>query len=222
MAIFPDLFESDKSEPIEDGFIQFGPGKGLVKQTFKAKDSNQIEVTKIVTIDKSRGKIILIQPADKSLYLSGIREHGVIGYLYLFAHASPGQIQGMSSADAVANVIKKSGIWAGEPIIIDACRAGQVPDGIASKLASNLHTYVIAPSTITWNYPLGGSAVGQGAFEELPGKWASLRIPNIFRPGSWGIWGPDGKPVASARSSPRDRGLPLPAAQAQEFLQPRR
>lgn len=189
MSTISSLFSSEPSEPLENGFIQYGPGKGLIKQTFRGRDAHFNTVTKVATIDKSRNKIILIQPAEESLYLSGLRERGVGGYLYLFAHASLASIQGMDNATEIGKVITNSGIWKGEPIIIDACRAGAVPDGIASKLASTLRTYVVAPSTITWNYPLGGSSVGQGAYEELQGPWGRLAIPNIFVPGFWGIWG---------------------------------
>lgn len=92
--------------------------------------------------------------------------------------------------------------------MIDACNAGGTPQGIASSLALSLRTYVTAPTTITWNYPFGGPAVGQGAFEKPPGILANLPFPDLTKPGHWRTWGPDGVPVSTTRTSPRDNGIP--------------
>lgn len=202
------MFEKDQDEPICDGVILYGPGKGLKKIVFEGLDDKKKMVKKIATIDDLKKKIILIQPSEKSLYLSGLREKGVPEYLYIFAHAGPDRIQGVTKGMSLADLIRKSGIWKGEPVLVDACNAGAMPNGIASSLALSLRTYVTAPTTVTWNYPLGGSAVGQGAFEKLPGKWAALSFPNLKKPGHWRTWGPDGEPIATTRTSPRDTGNP--------------
>ncbi|WP_210599590.1 hypothetical protein, partial [Staphylococcus aureus] len=118
-------------------------------------DNSQQLVEKIATVDAVRKKIILIQPGEKSLYVSGLREPGVPGYLYLFAHANAYSLQGVTKVFELADVIRRSGIWSRQPVLIDACNAGASPDGIASSLARELHTHVTAPSTLTWNHPLG-------------------------------------------------------------------
>ncbi|AVS61192.1 hypothetical protein C8241_05245 [Paracidovorax avenae] len=38
---------------------------------------------------------------------------------------------------------------------------------------------------------------------------AGLPFPDLFRPGRWRTWGPDGKPIAITRTSPRDGGEPV-------------
>lgn len=210
---------SEPAEPVVNGRIQYGPGKGLIKQVFESLDASQKTVKKIATIDPARKKIILIQPGEKVLYRSGLRETGVSGYLYLFAHATSKSIQGMIHGIEVADAIRRSGLWHGEPVLIDACNAGASSDGIAGELAKVLRTYVTAPTTTTWNYPLGGSAVGQGAFEKLPGILSTLPIPDLLRPGRWRTWGPDGEPIATTPTSPRDTGdlLKRPLKQGQEM-----
>lgn len=206
-------------EPIEDGFIQHGRGAGKRKLVFTSVDKAGQRVRRIATIDGLCRKIILIQPYEKSLYESGIREKGVPGYLYLFAHASARSIQGISIAEIgeLASLIARSHIWNKEPVLIDACNAGAETDGIASRLAAALSTYVTAPTRLTWNYPRGGSAIGQGSYDKLPGPLADLPIPNLLRPGTWRTWGPDGTLTAETGTSPRDTGRVLPAAAAKEF-----
>ena len=203
------LFKEAPIEPVTNGTILYGPGKGLKKMTFQGLDVTKKMVTKIATIDRLKKKIILIQPSETSLYKSGLKERGVSGYLYIFAHAAPDKIQGITEGAIVAKLIRDSGIWNGEPVLVDACNAGGMPNGIASSLALSLQTYVTAPTSVTWNYPLGGSAVGQGAFEKLPGKLANLPFPDLTKPGQWRTWGPDGIPISTTRSSPRDRGNPV-------------
>ena len=198
-----------KIEPLSNGIVLYGPGKGLKKITFQALNSAGKRITKIATIDTLKKKIILIQPSEEQLYLSGIREKGVSGYIYLYAHATSNSIQGMPFGTDIADVIQRSGVWNGEPILIDACNAGSLPRGIASSLASSLRTYVTAPTTTTWNFPLGGRAVDQGAFEKLPGKLAALPFPDLTKPGQWRTWGPDGALISTSRTSPRDQ-LELP------------
>lgn len=70
----------------------------MIKQVFEGLDASQKRVRKIATIDPIRKKIILIQPGDKVLYQSGLREKGVAGYVYVFAHATAKSIQGMIHA----------------------------------------------------------------------------------------------------------------------------
>ncbi|GKS93643.1 hypothetical protein [Acidovorax sp. SUPP2825] len=214
-------FREGPAEPIENGRIQYGPGKGLPKLVFKGFDNSQKLVEKIATIDPVRKKIILMQPREKALYASGLREQGVNGYLYLFAHASAISLQGVTNIGEIVRVINLSGLWHREPILIDACNAGASPDGIASNLAGALGTYVTAPTTTTWNQPLGGAAIGQGAFEKLPGALERLAIPNFLRPGQWRTWGPDGQPIATTRTSPRDGGELVKGPLAQELLRKR-
>ncbi|GKT22397.1 hypothetical protein [Acidovorax sp. SUPP3334] len=213
-------FREGPAEPIEDGRIQYGPGKGLPKRVFKGLNNSQKLVEKIATIDPMRKKIILIQPGEKALYASGLRERGVDGYLYLFAHGTAISLQGAKIAE-ITGVIRQSGIWHGQPILIDACNAGASPDGVASTLARALGTHVTAPTTTTWNQPLGGAAIGQGAFEKLPGVLERLAIPNFLRPGQWRTWGPDGQPIATTRTSPRDGGEPVKSPLAHELLRKR-
>ncbi len=198
----------DPIEPLTNGIVLHGPGKGLKKMVFQGLDATKKMVAKIATIDPSKKKLILIQPSEKSLYLAGLREKGVPGYLYIFAHAGPDRIQGITQGAAVAQIVRESGIWNGEPVLVDACNAGGTPHGIASSLALSLQTYVTAPTTITWNYPLGGPAVGQGAFGKLPGILANLPFPDLTKPGQWRTWGPDGNPISTTRTSPRDTGTP--------------
>ncbi|AVS73439.1 hypothetical protein [Paracidovorax cattleyae] len=196
----------EPAEPVEEGRIQHGPGKGLPKLVFQSLDASKTIVKKIATVDRVRRKIILIQPSDKALYLSGLRERGVPGYVYIFAHARSNSLQGVTRQGIIVDLIHRSGIWHGQPIMIDACNAGADSDGISSSLAVALRTFVTAPTTTTWNYAMGGTAIGQGAFEKLPGVLAGLPFPDLFRPGRWRTWGPDGKPIAITRTSPRDGG----------------
>lgn len=214
-------FREGPAEPIENGRIQYGPGKGLPKLVFKGLDNSQKLVQKIATVDPMRKKIILMQPREKALYASGLREQGINGYLYLFAHASAISLQGATDILEITGVIHKSGIWHGQPILIDACNAGASPDGVASVLARTLGTYVTAPTTTTWNQPLGGPAIGQGAFEKLPGVLERLAIPNFLRPGQWRTWGPDGQPIATTRTSPRDGGELVKGPLAHELMRKR-
>lgn len=199
----------EPAEPVEEGRIQYGPGKGLPKLVFEGLDGSQKMIKKIATIDPLRKKIILIQPGDKSLYLSGLREAGIPGYIYLFAHARSDRLQGVIHMTQITDVIRRSGFWHGQPILVDACNAGASTDGVASILAFTLGTYVTAPTTTTWNYALGGPAVGQGAFEKLPGLLSKFPLPHLMRPGQWRTWGPDGQPLAVTRTSPRDGGRPV-------------
>lgn len=199
-------FREGPAEPIEDGTIQYGPGKGLPKLVFEGMNNAHTLVQKIATVDPVRKKIILIQPGEKALYVSGLREAGVVGYLYLFAHANAQRLQGAVDLGEITRVIHRSGLWHRQPILIDACNAGASADGVASNLAQALQTYVTAPTTLTWNRPMGGGAVGQGTFEKLPGILSRLPIPDFFRPGQWRTWGPDGHPIATTRTSPRDGG----------------
>ncbi|SFD69908.1 hypothetical protein [Paracidovorax konjaci] len=214
-------FREGPAEPIENGRIQYGPGKGLPKLVFKGLDNSQKLVQKIATIDPVRKKIILIQPREKALYVSGLRERGVPGYLYLFAHASATSLQGATHIGEIVSVIHRSGIWRRQPILIDACNAGASPNGVASALARALLTYVTAPTTLTWNHPLGGSAIGQGTFEKLPGVLDRLPIPDFLRPGQWRTWGQDGHPIATTRTSPRDGGELVKGPLAHELLRKR-
>ncbi len=214
-------FREGPAEPIENGRIQYGPGKGLPKLVFKGLDNSQKLVEKIATVDPVRKKIILIQPGEKALYVSGLREQGVPGYLYLFAHANAHRLQGITNIGELTRVIRDSGIWHREPILIDACNAGASPDGVASALAGVLLTHVTAPTTTTWNHAFGGPAIGQGAFEKLPGVLERLAIPNLLRPGQWRTWGPDGEPIATTRTSPRDGGQPITGRSAREILRKR-
>jgi len=214
-------FREGPAEPIENGRIQYGPGKGLPKLVFEGLNNSQKLVKKIATVDPVRKKIILIQPGEKALYASGLREQGVNGYLYVFAHANAYSLQGVTRIPEIMRVIHLSGIWQGQPILIDACNAGAATDGIASRLASALGTHVTAPTTTTWNQPLGGQAIGQGAFEKLPGALERLAIPNFLRPGQWRTWGPDGQPIATTRTSPRDGGELVKGPLAHELLRKR-
>ncbi|GKS87215.1 hypothetical protein AVMA1855_23705 [Acidovorax sp. SUPP1855] len=214
-------FREGPAEPIENGRIQYGPGKGLPKLVFEGLNNSQKLVKKIATVDPVRKKIILIQPGEKALYASGLGERGIDGYLYLFAHANADRLQGVTKIVGITSVIHQSGIWHGQPILIDACNAGASPDGVASVLARALGTYVTAPTTTTWNQPLGGAAIGQGAFEKLPGALERLAIPNFLRPGQWRTWGPDGQPIATTRTSPRDGGELVKGPLAQELLRKR-
>jgi len=214
-------FREGPAEPIENGRIQYGPGKGLPKLVFTGLDNSQQLVEKIATVDAVRKKIILIQPGEKSLYVSGLREPGVPGYLYLFAHANAYSLQGVTKVFELADVIRRSGIWSRQPVLIDACNAGASPDGIASSLARELHTHVTAPSTLTWNHPLGGPAIGQGTFEKLPGILGRLPIPDFLRAGQWLTWGPDGERIAATRTSPRDGGELVRSPLAYELLRKR-
>ncbi|CAM4051563.1 hypothetical protein [Paracidovorax anthurii] len=214
-------FREGPAEPIEDGRIQYGPGKGLPKLVFEGLNNSQKLVQKIATVDPVRKKIILIQPGEKALYVSGLRERGVHGYLYLFAHANAQRLQGAIDIGEITRVIHRSGIWHRQPILIDACNSGASPDGVASALAGALRTHVTAPTTLTWNHPLGGSAIGQGAFEKLPGALERLAIPNFLRPGQWRTWGPDGQPIATTRTSPRDGGELVKGPLAHELLRKR-
>lgn len=179
-----------QEEPLEDGRFQFGRSAGMRKLAFVSRDDSNGWVKKIATVDDLRQKLILIQPRETSLYESGLREPGVPGYLYIFAHASPNAIQRVSDATELARLIRRTNFWNGKPVLIDACNAGAESNGIASRLAKTLGTYVTAPSTQTWNYPMGGSAVGQGAFHKLPGILEALPIPDFWRPGTWRTWGP--------------------------------
>ena len=156
------------------------------------------------------------------MYASGIGEAGVPGYIYLMAHASESSIQGIVHGALVADVVRASGIWNGQPILIDACNAGaKISGGIAAQLAFALQTYVTAPTALTWNYPFGGAAVGQGAFSALPGVLASLPFPDLTNPGQWRTWGPNGEMISVTRTSPRDRGNSLPHAAAMEVSKKR-
>lgn len=210
------LAAGSNEEPIEDGYMQYGRGAGKRKLVFRSVDKTGQPVRRLATIEALCRKIILIQPYETSLYESGIREKGVPGYLNIFAHATARSIQGISMAeiDELKRLIVRSHIWSGEPVLIDACNAGAETDGIASKLAAALSTYVTAPTRVTWNYPRGGSAVGQGSYEKLPGRLADLPIPNLLRPGTWKTWGPDGTLTGETGTSPRDTGTVLPAAAA--------
>ncbi|WP_211322384.1 hypothetical protein [Paracidovorax anthurii] len=69
-------FREGSAEPIEDGRIQYGPGKGWPKLVFPGRDELQRPVGKIATVDPVRKKTILIQPGDKVPYLSGLRKKG--------------------------------------------------------------------------------------------------------------------------------------------------
>ncbi|MEZ4179878.1 hypothetical protein QUR65_24275, partial [Salmonella enterica] len=97
-------FREGPAEPIENGRIQYRPGKGLPKLVFTGLDNSQQLVEKIATVDAVRKKIILIQPGEKSLYVSGLREPGVPGYLYLFAHANAYSLQGVTKVFELADV----------------------------------------------------------------------------------------------------------------------
>jgi hypothetical protein len=188
------------------------------KLIFTARDDANGLVNKIATVDEHRRKIILIQPRETSLYESGLREPGVPGYVYIFAHASPNALQRVSDEKELARLIRLTNFWNGKPLLVDACNAGAEVNGIASRLARALGTYVTAPSTQTWNYPMGGSAVGQGAFNKLPGILEGLPIPDFWRPGTWKTWGPDGVMTAETRTSPRDTGRLLGGKAAQDAL----
>lgn len=207
-----------EEEPLEDGRIRYGRGAGMRKLMFIANDESGQAVKKIATVDDHRQKLILIQPYESSLYESGLREPGVPGYLYIFAHASANAIQRVRDANVLADLIKRTNFWNKKPVLVDACNAGAEVGGIASKLAKALGTYVTAPTTQTWNYPMGGTAVGQGAFEKLPGILKELPIPDVWRPGTWRTWGPDGSMTAESRTSPRDTGRLLGGQAAQEAL----
>ncbi|WP_367849936.1 hypothetical protein [Rhodoferax sp. WC2427] len=173
---------------------------------FTALDRHQRMVSKIATIDPQRQKIILIQPRDRWLYASGLREKRLPGYLCIFAHATPHSVQGIADGAALAQLVRDSGVWHGEPILLDACHAGAILQGIASQLARALATPVTAATTPTWNFPLGGRAVGQGAFAKLPGVLGRLPIPHLLKPGTWRTWDAQGQWVAERACSPRKGG----------------
>ena len=207
-----------EEEPLEDGRIQYGRGAGLRKLVFMANDDAGQGVKKIATVDDHRRKLILIQPYESSLYESGLRAPEVPGYVCIFAHASAESIQRVKDQKVLADLIRRTNFWNKKPVLIDACNAGASVNDIASRLAKELGTYVTAPTTQTWNYPMGGSAIGQGAFNSLPGALAKLPIPDFWRPGTWRTWGPDGVMTAETRTSPRDTGRLVGAREAQEIL----
>ena len=74
----------------------------LQQLPFTALDRHQRMVQKIATIDPQRQKIILIQPRDRWLYASGLREKRLPGYLCIFAHATPHSVQDLLALDAQA------------------------------------------------------------------------------------------------------------------------
>ncbi|WP_394779999.1 hypothetical protein [Undibacterium sp.] len=152
---------------------------GLLRDGFRALDANQKQVDKVMTIDRQRNKLILMQPSEKSLYESGLGEKGIPGYLTVFGHANKDRLQGLVSGKEVADVIRKSGLWnedARVPIMLDACSSGAIDEGIASQLAATLGTYVTGPTTSTWNMPLGGPAIGQGRLKHCQGFWITYLI----------------------------------------------
>lgn len=121
-------------------------------------------------MDRVRRKIILIQPSDKALYLSGLRERGVPGYVYIFAHARSNSLQGVTRQDVIADLIHRSGIWHGQPIMIDACNAGAEPDGIASSLALALRTFVTGSDNDHLELRRGRLGDRSGRFREAAGR----------------------------------------------------
>lgn len=68
--------EEGPAEPVEEGTIQFGPGKGLPKLVFNGLDGSRNRVRKIAALDPPRKKIILIQPGDKALYFVRVKGGG--------------------------------------------------------------------------------------------------------------------------------------------------
>jgi hypothetical protein len=194
------------------------PNNELQQIKFQTIGAENQVIDKIMTVDKKRNKIILIQPADTSLYQSALNEAGSNWYVTVIAHGTANTVQGLRNGIEVKKVIEQSGVWqSGQWIVFDACRTGarydpevRIDGCIASLAASTLHTYVTAPTTQTWNYPLGGGAVGQGAYSVLPGIFKGIPIPNYSSPGDWVTFGPNGQATGSTRNSPRDNGQLLP------------
>lgn len=196
-------------DPLEAGLVRIALAMGLRTAFFEGFDAQRNLVRKVATIDDLRKKIILMQPYDRALYLSSLQEKGVPGYLYLFAHAGPSSVQGLTSGIALADVIRRCKIWKGEPLMIDACNAGAIPTGITQQLAIALRATVTAASTTTWNYMGGGGAIGRGAYEKLPPNFPQ-NFPDLRKPGTWRTWGPDGTLISDLPTSPRDRNVPVP------------
>ena len=53
-------FQEQPAEPVGEGCIQHGPGKGLPKLIFQSLDASRAVVKKIATVDRVRRKICLL------------------------------------------------------------------------------------------------------------------------------------------------------------------
>jgi hypothetical protein len=187
---------SDYQEPRESGFISCGPGAGLKKIAYDYIGlSGEKYEKRIATVDIRRKKIILLEPDlehDKSLYQTAVTADGIDGYVLILAHARSDRLHGFSIANIrafVQLIVMPSGVWApGVPIVLDACRSGQDPAGIASALAKTLETYVTAPSDSSWTYPyiwpfskLKDMRIGDGVYPpliETPAPYKNLNFSN--------------------------------------------
>ncbi len=185
---------SDYQEPRENGFIACGPGAGLKKIAYDYIGlSGEKYDKRIATIDLVRKKIILLEPDlehDKNLYKSAVMANGIDGYVLIVAHARSDRLHGFSIANIrafVQMIVMPSGVWSpGVPVVLDACRSGQDPAGIASALAKTLQTYVTAPSDLSWTYPnwlpfFKLQQIGNGVFPpliETPVRSQELNFPD--------------------------------------------
>lgn len=238
---------SEYLESRENGFISRGPGAGLKKIAYDYIGlSGERFEKRIASIDLCRKKIILIEPDlehDRDIYASAVIADGIDGYVLIVAHARSDRLHGFSIANIKAFVqliVIPSGVWSpGIPIVLDACRSGQDPAGIASALAKTLETYVTAPNDLSWTYPgwwpvwpLQNKQVGYGVFSpvietpvrsqelnssnsffervaNIPGKSIHYlkgqisAVPNLFNPGEWRTWDPDGVLISVKKQMPK-------------------
>ena len=194
-----------------NGLLELLSPRVLPKKTFSGTDLSSKMVDKVATIDTSRQRITLIQPGEKDLYAAGTGGLQVDGYTVIFAHASESSIQGVSPTrnpaawNVFVDMIKNPGAWqAGQPIILDACSAGMIDDGVASALAKSLSVKVIAASTTTWNIPSYSTSGITGTYDKttitIVGK--KFEIPKLTSPGIWKTYSPSGTLIGTSAQKP--------------------
>jgi RHS repeat-associated protein len=105
-------------------------------------------------------------PGDPFLQ-NASKANPVSGALDVAVHGTPTYVEvgGQAvSPEALANMIKSSPEYTGQPIRLLSCSTGCLVDGFAQNLANALNVPVYAPNDIIWAWPNGVLTIGPDEF----------------------------------------------------------
>lgn len=88
----------------------------------------------------------------------------------------------------LADIIRSSGDWDGQPVRLVSCQTGRNSDGFAAQLAQELGVDVVAPTKDAWVDDMGNVFASSTHFDVTRGDFAPGWPPN----GEWVTYKPDG------------------------------
>jgi RHS repeat-associated protein len=129
-------------------------------------------------------KVILFK--EWGMWAASLFEKDRSGFCTIYSHGSAISVAGMNG-DNLAKYLRKNGVCKdNQPIILNACRTGERPDGVAQQLADAMGVPVYAPDTYVWYRPYLGIS---GIYYPVS---KTNKIPDTTRPGKTKLFIPKG------------------------------